>query len=104
MNSKMHIRAMAFTMMAMAAVASSAEIVHHDDKDFWVDEAGIEHQLFYEKGNSAKIWGLYTYADEALTTPAALMRTAFSSRCSRRHIRGRGLLASRAMEWTSERA
>lgn len=72
MNSKMHLKSMALTVMTVAAVASSAEIVHHDDKDFWVDEAGVEHQLFYEKGNSEKLWGLATYADETLTTAAPL--------------------------------
>ena len=45
MNSKMHLKSMALTVMTVAAVASSAEIVHHDDKEFWVDEAGGEHQL-----------------------------------------------------------
>ena len=72
MNSKMHLKSMALTVMTVAAVASSAEIVHHDDKDFWVDEAGVEHQLFYHKGNTEKIYSPVLYSDQEFTTSASL--------------------------------
>lgn len=66
------LKSVIFMAAMIAAVSSFAEIVHHDDKDFYVDEQGVEHQLFYEKGNAAKIWSLSTYADQAFQIPSPL--------------------------------
>lgn len=72
MNRMLGFKSATFMAATIAAVSSFAEIIHHDDKDFYVDEQGTEHQLFYEKGNSAKIWALTTYADQAFQVPDAL--------------------------------